>query len=153
MKSDGSERVRLTKGREPCWSQDGRRLALVDWEGEVGNVVYLIASSGGERRPLGEGFMPSWSPTDDRLLFTRLDHLTRAVQSLISLRPDGSDERVLAQDGWAGRRSPDGSKVAFLRALGRELVVVNSDGSGERSLGVLDSLAHEADGEPARKPR
>jgi hypothetical protein len=37
-----------------------------------------------------------------------------------------------------------------LRALGHELVVVN--GSGERSLGVLDSLALEADGEPAMNP-
>ena len=141
MKRDGSERVHLTNGGGACWSRDGRHLALVASEGKVSNVVFVMASSGGERRALGEGIMPSWSPADDRLLFTRLGQKAQAIHPLVSVRSDGSDERVLAAEGWAGRWSPDGSKIAFLRALGHELVVVNADGSGERSLGTLDTLA------------
>jgi hypothetical protein len=135
-------------GRFPCWSRDGHWIALIDADGEVGNEVFSMAVGGGERRALGEGFMPSWSPTDDRLLFTRLDQREQHIYPIVTVRPDGSDERVLTQNGWAGRWSPDGSRVAFLRFSASpssgELIVVNADGSGERSLGELVERVHNS---------
>ena len=156
MNPDGSGRVRLTSGKYPCWSRDGRYLAFLDSDGERASVVFTIALDGSERRALGEGFLPSWSPTDDRLLYTRLDQdqplytQENDERALVAVRRDGSEELVLARSGWGGRWSPDGSRIAFLRhPFSHELVVVNADGSGERSLGDFSALASAKPSEAA----
>jgi len=110
--------------------------------------LLLVSADGSEHRSLTQGMLPRWSPAGDLILFTRVDSTpcqgkrSRSSTALYTIRPDGSDEHLLAPDALAGRWSPDGSTVALLRGIpilfsfaGPELFLVNADGSGERSLG------------------
>jgi len=140
---DGAQRTRLTHGAAPSWSPDGHTLVFMDWqdgveEGERTAQVFCIGADGSERVPLCDGMWPRWSPDGQRILVARMSFEDPFPCELVTVRPDGSDEHLLAKDGLCGRWSPDGSRVAFLRgAFFYELFVVNADGSGERSLGMV----------------
>lgn len=140
---DGAQRTRLTRGAAPSWSPDGRSLAFTDLqegveEGQRMRQVFRIEADGSGLQPLCEGQVPRWSPDGSRILVARASLDEELSCALFTLRPDGSDERLLAKDGLCGRWSPDGSRVAFLRGMFfYELFVVNADGSDERSLGMV----------------
>jgi Tol biopolymer transport system component len=140
---DGGERRRITRGASPSWSPDGRRLVL----NEGAHVVVVVVDvegegEGGRPERIAKGVFPRWSPRGDRILFTRLSGGNGGATELVTVRPDGGGERVLARDALAGRWSPDGSRVAFVRSSrSRELVVAQLDQGTELSLGHLDAGA------------
>lgn len=111
MDADGGEpRLLADLGgavRRPMWSPDGRRLAvqLTD-RGE--ETVYVVAADGSGWGRMGTGLLPSWIPDGRGVTFTEND-------SLFWRPSEGGSRRFLAADARAGRPSPDGRWMAFVR--------------------------------------
>ena len=172
MKADGSgtQRLIVSHGEDypytanygsPIWSPDGDQIAFIidnhfsaEWLD-----IYVINADGSDVRRVAEtghnGFI-AWS-SSDRIAFTRLEVIDgRRVESIYSMRPDGSDlQHVIASPQWGmlipnfrtcdrydfqfcreGLRgfssptwSPDGSRLAFLESVGD---AINARGNGIR---------------------
>jgi TolB protein len=155
----GDVRRITTDGRPkepPVWSPTAPQLAYAalvpgspfgSWElfsvRDDGSAPVQTTRGGFQNR------QPSWSPNGSSIAFVRTVTSERAIYVV---RPDGTElHRVVAfigtdADGepvW----SPDGSKIAYRNmvnhraapysAPGREIFVVNADGSGERRLTEL----------------
>lgn len=133
----GSPPVRLTHGSFPSWSPDGRRLTFMQRVQDEGVLfdAFVIDADGSNRGRLCDGFLPRWSPDGERILVTRLGPAKGF--RLLTIAPDGSDERLLASETHWGHWSPDGRRIAFGRGAG--VFVIDADGSNERSLGRLPS--------------
>ena len=154
------------------WSNDGQRLAYIDssviyndytdeydisvdrivnmrWNGADEKIAMEQKSPRDKFRPaLFEPTSLAWSPTDNRIYFVyyKLADGEDAgyAPSVRSVRPDGSDERIIAvwTEGFRVKGlklSPDGSQLLFTthrspkdfdeRISDEELYVMNIDGS------------------------
>ena len=103
------------------------------WVAFASGELVVSRPDGSERRVLAEttglDVRPTWSPSGDRLAFP-------AARGLRVVRVDGSGLHTVTADGFDPAWSPSAELIAFVRAgPGRaDLLVVRSDGSGERSL-------------------
>ena len=154
------------------WSNDGQRLAYIDssviyndytdeydisvdkivnvqWDGADEKIALEQKSPRDEFRPaLFEPTSLAWSAADDRIYFVYYKLADREdagyTPSVRSVRPDGSDERIIAvwTEGFRVKGlklSPDGSQLLFTthrspkdideRISDEELYVMNIDGS------------------------
>lgn len=106
-RSPGSE------DRYPCWSPDGRRIAFTSDRHQSTNL-YLMDADGGQVRQLtftsAVCYMPSWQITADgeRIVFG----LHGERPEMASIRPDGSDLRILGE-GHDPTLSPDGRSICY----------------------------------------
>lgn len=113
--------------REPpttflSWSRDGRRIAYVDYAGDL-----LAADSEGQTTPqlLAEGAtQPAWSPNGRQLAYVGPSGITIADA-------DGSNARVLTRGAYPAW-SPDSRRLAYTAASGRGVHVVDATGAGDR---------------------
>lgn len=111
MDADGGElRLLVDLGsavRRPMWAPDGGRLA-VQVRGEGGDEIFLVSATGSGWGRLGSGGLPAWFSDGERVAFTENDS--------VFWRPaNGGLRRFLAADARAGRPSPDGRWMAFVR--------------------------------------
>jgi WD40 repeat protein len=130
-----------------AWSPDGRELAMIDF----GAVRVLNVATGALRtlqRTSGSTGV-SWSPNGDRLAFFSEQQAGR--YRLVTLRPDGADERIVVTDvpqGFALTWSPDGGSFLFSAAglpgasasALLDLFSVATDGTGIRNLTQTPSV-------------
>ena len=181
---DGSNYHRLTKNRHhdtyPAWSPDGNLIAFIGRQGKLTimnsdgslvqeNLTRILAN----HRPL-------WSPDGGWIAF--VDRYYNDTQDLYgddwdafpnhyayaiyTVRPNGSDRRMLGKSVGYPAWSPDGSRIAFVRresvdtyedgqAYGSAygyLYTVSPDGSDPRNLNSLqneeldDSVSWSPDG-------
>lgn len=91
--------------------------------------------------------VPSWSPDGARVAFGHLKGRTQRV-NVLDLR--SGKVRDLG-DGYNPDWSPDGRRLVFLEAGAHDLVTMNADGSGRRSLG-LTSYGIDQETAPAWSP-
>lgn len=120
---------------QPTWAPDGRRLAFSRKNGRTGTwEIWIVDSSApGVRTFVCEGFLPRWSPVDqkDTLLFQRARQRGSrlyGVWTIDIVKGEGMNpteivsakNAAILQPGW----SPDGEKIVFT-------TVVNPDGNGE----------------------
>ena len=158
--------------RPIVWSNDGQRIAYIDssviyndytdeydisvdrivnmrWDGADEKIAMEQQSRRDEFRPaLFEPTALAWSPADDRIYFVYYELADGEdagyTPSVRSVRPDGSDERIIAvwTEGFRVKGlklSPDGSQLLFTthrspkdfdeRISDEELYVMNIDGS------------------------
>ena len=131
----------------PSWSRKADWVAAAAPEGisiantHTGEVIALTQNDHDTA-----DIHPTWSPTEDRILFGRVtgkpDH-KRGL--LITIRPDGTDMRILTNDrvGGVGIYSADGALIAFtpdrtsteyFGPVRTQVWMMNSDGSAQRQL-------------------
>ncbi len=110
---EGGEERRLTTGRAPDLSRDGR-IAYESVGGGKREGIFVINDDGTGERFVGEGWDPSWSPDGHYVAVTRyrqgiyvLD-VDGASEPRVAARPPAGYEFVL-NTAW----SPDGGEIAF----------------------------------------
>jgi Tol biopolymer transport system component len=136
----------------PAWSPDGARIAFQRQANEstcpgsnCGWDIYVVPAGGGTEQLVTSGQYPSWSPDGRALVFTQ--PLGGSCQATYQLSCDGDlyvmdlrsgKRRSLGVRGVYPRFSPDGSRIVFERGggadSGSDIVVVQADGSGARTL-------------------
>jgi len=125
--------VRLTPGTLPDWSPDGRGLAFADRneaDAPDDSDVFVIDADGANRVRVCAGSVPRWSPDGRRILVLQR---TRDYESrLVTVAPDGSNERLLVEGASWGQWSPDGRHVAFVREF--DMFVIDADGTNEHKV-------------------
>ena len=144
-------------GEKIFWSNDSQRLAFT--EQYPSYRIVNVRWDGADKKIVMEGigsFDPTslaWSPTDDRIYFVYYELMAGEeagyTPSVRSVRPDGSDERIIAL-WWEGFRvkglklSPDGSQLLFttyrsprgdeIYKIVEDLYVMSADGSDARKV-------------------
>ena len=158
------------KGWRIFWSNDSQRIAFIEqwpsrivnmqWDGADEKIAMEQKRRGDEFRPaLFEPTSLAWSPTDDRIYFVYYELMDgedaghyRYTPSMRSVRPDGSDERIIAvwTEGFRVKGlklSPDGSQLLFTTYRSpkdsgvrlsdeelEELYVMSADGSDAKKV-------------------
>jgi TolB protein len=112
------------------WSPDGSGIVYA----QQGHGLYVVPAGGGAPRALStdSAYDPTFSPDGDRIAFVD-------GSEIATVRPDGSDERLLTANAFRDRYpawSPDGTQLVEARSDPEEktgsLFVLAADGSGER---------------------
>ncbi len=118
-----------TGDTDVTWSPDGTRIAFrADRDPNTrgaGEIYVMNADGSGQTRltfrPGVTDESPAWSPDGTRLMFT-VDPTGERNARLYTMRPNGSDQKQLRGDSnnnITSAWSPDGSEVAFVRAIER----------------------------------
>jgi len=97
------------------WSPDGERIAFTSViNGKP--VVGVVGRSGGNARPVLNGYAAQWSPDGKQLLFRHDSEGTRVVTSIWIANADGTQPRKVIdnEDAESGLRwFPDGRSIVF----------------------------------------
>ena len=100
----------------PVVSPDGSQVAFAaTFPGEVvtsDSRIYIAALSGATIQELGRGTLPSWSPAGRRLVCSRYS----PDRGVWLVRVNSASFELLDENGWSGKWSPDGSRIAYIRA-------------------------------------
>jgi TolB protein len=159
MEVDGRNVTQITNGlsqdMHPSFSPDGTRLVFSSLAKSNQWELWTITLATSERRMIGYGLFPSWSPdkTMDRIAFQRprqrgshffsvwtLDLIDGEARRLTEITASGN--AAIVSPAW----SPDGKKLAFTtivepkrtadgKTAGQQDVwIVNVDGTGRRRL-------------------
>jgi hypothetical protein len=140
---------------QPTWAPDGKRLAFSRKNGRTGTwEIWIVDSTTpGLRTFVCEGFLPRWSPTDekDSILFQRARQRGSrlyGVWTVDLVRGEGinpteivsAKNAAILQPNW----SPDGQKIVFTTVVNpdgdsqwpeqSDIWVVNADGTGRVGL-------------------
>ncbi len=121
MNADSSDLHRLTNHfalhDHPTWSPDGKQVVftstrqLADKPGQSWNALYMMNADGSAVKRLSPpgaiDYSPAWSPSKDRIAFVSRD------QGICTMKPDGSDRRVVVKDGGWPAFAGDGEWLYF----------------------------------------
>ena len=128
----------------PNISADGNWVAFVAQDEKQIQNLYIVHVSGGEPKKLTNDTMyvdlqsPCFSPDASQIIYERVEYSPKFDRALCTVSALGGTPRKLIRGGMLPIWSPDGKHIAFFRyAMGRpglELLVANSDGTGERKL-------------------
>ncbi|MCM2316598.1 MAG: protein kinase, partial [Thermoanaerobaculia bacterium] len=144
--------------RDASFSPDGKRIVFVNSAAAVPQLWILTL---GESQPRQVTFgeltadRPRWSPTDERIVFTRRDvsdprDQTPKAWSVWVVEPGGEPRKILDQaknPSWSG----DGRRIVFER--GGAVWIAAPDGSAQRRIEAIPAVGILlADREPALSP-
>jgi Tol biopolymer transport system component len=131
IKTDGSEDMSLTEfwtDYNPFFSRDGTRVLFYNYDHKT---LHTINRDGTDRRDIGTGEYPSWSPDGSQIVYRGC--VGGGKCGLIVANSDGSNPvRITTHANDAAPRwSPNGGQITFHsdRDGNWEIYVINSDGS------------------------
>jgi Tol biopolymer transport system component len=119
--------------QQPAWSPDGSKIAFTFSGGNGQAEIRTVPAAGGAEVTLADSaIMPDWSPNSKQIAFTRqfdIWVMDADGQHATQLTDDEAEDTKAA---W----SPDGSRIAFDKILGRahRVVVMHADGSNPTNL-------------------
>jgi Tol biopolymer transport system component len=84
---------------------------------------------------------PAWSP--DATLLAVTSWADESLDSVYSMKPDGTDRRLILSNASSASWSPDGEQLVVVRATkdSTSLAIVNADGTGARLLDGTDDAS------------
>lgn len=145
----------LSRGIEPAYSPDGRRLAFVRPDAHDRPWLYIAGANGKGERRIGIGSRPNWSPDARRVVVERPEGRNR-MSDLWSVQVSDGHARRLTHTGALSELgptwSPDGRWIAFwtVRDGRQDIYAVPVSG------GVARAITHTARGsgdyDPAWQP-
>jgi Tol biopolymer transport system component len=141
---------------EPTFSPDGTQIAYVDGWYDSTHSVRVVNADGTDVRMLVDATTPpfdvghvrgvEWSPDGTVIAISR--------DGIFTVRPDGTDLRLVIPDGVSFAWSPDGSLIAYSpedleHSVGRGVWVANADGSNPRMISAIGQVGPWNPGGPA----
>ena len=156
MNADGKNSKNLTLHLDddtfPTWSPDGRKIAFESMQVAVGmeahSDIFVMDADGANRtnitqNPRASHRAPSWSPDGSKIAYAVVRNINRADLwnasfDIFVMNADGTNPVRLTEDArfnWFPSWSPDGKRIAFVRATHDDLTdcdiyVMNADGTG-----------------------
>ncbi|HEY8199216.1 MAG TPA: hypothetical protein VIF44_05555, partial [Candidatus Limnocylindrales bacterium] len=127
LDSGKPRRLDPTPARSVSWSPDGRRLVVNS--GTVTTVIDAVGGAAPTSLPLGG--TPVWSPLGDRIAGSG------DSASVVTVRPDGSDPRIIDDYGYAISWSPDGQRLLYVQDGGEGYVVLTATADGTEQPAVV----------------
>jgi len=124
----GARELNIADAERPVYAPDNRTLAFTRYR-DGGAAVWTIDLSSGVQRqltPTRRGLVfvgSSFSADGNTLLATRIDRKRKGKPELMALHLDTGRQTLLLRSGSAPVLSPDGSKVVFLREVGKRQVI------------------------------
>jgi Tol biopolymer transport system component len=122
----GAQELNIAEAERPVFSPDERTLVFTRFgNGEREAAAWAIDMSTGAQRQLTPTRRQlihvgsSFSPDGKTLLMTRIDDERSGRPDLVALNMDTGGTTLLLRNGLAPVYSPDGSKVAFFREIGK----------------------------------
>lgn len=164
--STTAKSTKVTDGKRDYgsdWSPDGTQI-VYGAEGFPGTgkddyySIVVANADGSNAQSIGAGEDPSWSPSGDRIAFTRIQYNGESNPSSIwVMNSDGSGAQQITDGGyedWNPQWSPDGHSIAYTRVVetrgipfadgsgtseaSREQLRIWSDANGQASDRILD---------------
>ena len=135
---------------DPAFSPDGRTLVYTTWSDEAYGHVHVLDLDSRQSRRIterpGHYATPRFSPDGRRIVVQRgggsslRGPLHGVDTGLYVMNADGSDVRLVTEDGRAPRFSADGERLYFLTGggLSKQYRSIDLDGSDERTHFTLE---------------
>lgn len=149
---DGTDQTAVADGANPSWSPDGSRL-VYSCEGQL--CIVDLGDGSVQQVTTDATFRsqhPAWSPDGEWIVFRRRAvHDSVADPQLFKIRPDGSEETELDEQGSDPAWSPEGDLIAFTKGLqGNGVFTMRPDGTGVKEIfpepGYVHGLSWSPDG-------